>query len=265
MTFQDCAEVYIAAHQAGWSNPKHAAQWPSTMARFVYPVFGALSVQAVDTGLVLKVIEPLWTVRTETASRVRGRIEAVLDWAAARGYRQGDNPARWRGHLDHLLPARSKVRQVKHHAALPYHEIGAFMARLRQQDGIAARAFEFLILTCARTDEVIGAPWSEVDFRSRMWIIPAERMKGRREHRVPLSDKALAVLHRMTQIALSDEFIFASSERANQQHEHADAAPKDDAQWLNGAWLPLNVPRLDCRAHQFPVRGRRNGFGARGR
>jgi integrase len=181
------------------------------MARFVYPVFGALSVQAVDTGLVLKVIEPLWTVKTETASRVRGRIEAVLDWAAARGYRQGDNPARWRGHLDHLLPARSKVRQVKHHAALPYHEMGAFMTQLRQQDGIAARAFEFLILTCARTDEVVDAPWSEVDFGNRMWIIPAERMKGRREHRVPLSDTALAILDRMRQTALSEEFIFASN------------------------------------------------------
>ena len=141
MTFRDCADQYISSHRAGWRNPKHAAQWPATLATYVYPSFGALPVQAVDVGLVMKAIEPIWTVKPETAGRVRGRIESILDWATARGYRHGENPARWRGHLENLLPAQSKVRRVEHHAALPYPEIGAFMAELRQQEGVAgARA-----------------------------------------------------------------------------------------------------------------------------
>jgi hypothetical protein len=159
MTFKDCAERYIAAHKAGWRNPKHAAQWPSTLGSYVYPVFGSLPVQAVDVGLVMKALEPIWIGKPETAGRVRGRIESVLDWAAARGYRQGENPARWRGHLENLLPQKAKVRRVEHHAALPYVEIAEFMAALRQQEGIAARALEFAILTAARTGEVIGARW----------------------------------------------------------------------------------------------------------
>ena len=138
MTFRACAERYIAAHKAGWRNAKHAAQWTATLTTYVYPFFGALPVQAVDVGLVLKAIEPIWTTKPETAGRVRGRIESILDWATARGYRKGDNPARWRGHLENLLPNRSKVRRVRHHAALPYGEIGAFMAELRQQEGVAA-------------------------------------------------------------------------------------------------------------------------------
>ena len=135
MTFAACAERYIASHKAGWRNPKHAAQWPATLGTYVYPVFGSLPVQAVDVGLVMKAIEPIWVQKPETAGRVRGRIERVLDWATARGYRQGENPARWRGHLENLLPKKSKVRRVEHHAALPYVEIGAFMAELRQQEG----------------------------------------------------------------------------------------------------------------------------------
>ena len=147
MTFRQCAEAYIAAHQAGWKNPVHAKQWPSTLGTYVYPVFGDLPVHAVDVGLVMKALEPIWTEKPETASRVRGRIECVLDWATARGYRQGENPARWRGHLENLLPKKTKVRRVEHHAALPYAEIGAFMTELRQQEAIAARALEFAILT----------------------------------------------------------------------------------------------------------------------
>ena len=164
MTFQQCAEAYIAAHSAGWRNPKHAAQWPATLDAYVYPIFGGLPVAAVDVGLVMKAVEPIWTAKPETASRVRGRIESVLDWATARGYRQGENPARWRGHLENLLPKRSKVARVEHHAALPYPEIADFMAALRQQEGIAARALEFAILTAARTGEVIGATWAEIDW-----------------------------------------------------------------------------------------------------
>src|SRR6516165_196255 len=157
MTFADCATAYINAHEAGWRNPKHRQQWKNTLATYVSPVVGKLPVSAVDTGLVLKVLEPIWTRKPETASRVRGRMEAVLDWAKVRGYRTGENPARWRGHLDHLLPAKAKVRKVEHHAALPYARIGAFLAALRKQDGISARALEFLVLTATRTGEPVVA------------------------------------------------------------------------------------------------------------
>jgi integrase len=152
----------------------------------------------------MRALEPIWTVKPETAGRVRGRIEAILDWAAARGYRAGENPARWRGHLDKLLPARSKVRRVEHHAALPYIEIGEFMAELRQQEGVVARALEFVILTAARTGEAIGARWSELNLTDRLWTVPAERMKAGREHRVPLSDRALAIVESMASIRSSD-------------------------------------------------------------
>src|SRR5262249_26279470 len=157
MTFKECAERYIASHKPGWRNPKHAKQWPSTLEAYVYPVFGQLPVQAIDVGLVMKAVEPIWTTKPETAGRVRGRIESVLDWAAARGYRQGENPARWRGHLENLLPKKSKVRRVQHHAALPYDQLPKFMADLRLQESVGARALEFLILTVARTGEVTGA------------------------------------------------------------------------------------------------------------
>jgi integrase len=207
MSFRQCAERYIAAHEAGWRNPKHAAQWPSTLQTYVYPVFGSLPVQAIDVGLVMKALEPIWNVKPETAGRVRGRIESVLDWATARGYRQGENPARWKGHLENLLPKKSKVRRVEHHAALPYAELGAFMTELHQQEGVAARALEFAILTAARTGEVLGARWSEIDFKVRLWTVPAERMKAGKEHRVPLSDAAIAVLEGMQAIREGD-FVF---------------------------------------------------------
>ncbi|MGH7046817.1 MAG: tyrosine-type recombinase/integrase [Stellaceae bacterium] len=205
MTFRQAAEAYIRAHSAGWRNPKHAAQWPATLGTYVYPVMGELPVQAVDVGLVMKAIEPIWQTKPETASRVRGRIEAVLDWATARGYRQGENPARWKGHLENLLPPRSKVRRVKHHAALPFAELPAFMAELRQQEGVAARALEFAILTVARTGEAIGARWSEIDLEARLWTIPPERMKkADREHRVPLSEPAMAILRDVAAIRMSN-------------------------------------------------------------
>ena len=209
MTFKECAKGYIAAHQAGWKNSKHAAQWPSTLETYVYPIFGALPVQAVNVGLVMKALEPIWTTKPETASRLRGRIEAVLDWAAVRGYRTGDNPARWRGHLDALLPAKTKVRRVKHHEALPYAQMPAFMTELREQEGIGPRALEFTILTVGRTGEVIGATWSEIDLDSRIWTVPAERMKAGREHRVPLSEPALSILSAMQEITQGD-YVFPS-------------------------------------------------------
>lgn len=197
ITFKACAEAYMAAHQAGWRNPKHRAQWTATLNKYVYPHLGDLPVQVIGVGLVMKALEPIWAEKPETASRVRGRIESVLDWATARGYREGENPARWRGHLQNLLPPRSKVRRVEHYAALPYAEIGAFMAGLRQQKGVAARALEFAILTAARTGEVIGARWDEIDIAGRLWTVPGERMKAGREHRVPLSERAVEVINDM--------------------------------------------------------------------
>lgn len=195
ISFRECAAAYIAANRAGWRNAKHAAQWDATLAAYAYPAFGGLAVAAVDTGLVLKALEPIWQAKPETASRVRGRIEAILDWASARDYRAGDNPARWKGHLQNLLPKPAKVRRVEHHAALPYDEIAAFFAELRGEAGSAARALEFAILTAARTGEVLGATWSEISLADRLWTIPAARMKGDREHRVPLSATALSVLN----------------------------------------------------------------------
>jgi integrase len=207
VTFKDCADRYIAAHKTGWRNPKHRAQWTATLETYAYPHFGTLPVEAVDVGLVLQAVEPIWSTKPETAGRVRGRIESIIDWAKARGYRDGENPARWRGHLENLLPARSKVRRVNHHAALPYPEIGAFLVALREQEGVAARALEFTILTAARTGEALGARWDEIDIQERMWIIPAERMKASKEHRVPLSRRAVAILEEMAAIKLN-EFVF---------------------------------------------------------
>jgi integrase len=207
MTFRECAEAYMAAHRAGWTNRDHASQWVNSLNNYVYPVLGHLPVQSIDLPLVSNVIEPLWATKPETASRVRGRIEVVLDWAKVRGYRDGENPARWRGHLENLLPKKTKVRAVKHHAALPYTEISGFMAKLRQQEGMAAPALEFAILTASRTGEVIGARWDEIDIANRLWTIPAVRMKARKEHRVPLSDAAMAIVEKMAEIRTND-FVF---------------------------------------------------------
>jgi integrase len=204
ITFQKAAEAYIASHRDGWENVRHAAQWKTTLETFAYPVFGKLPVSAIDTGLVMRVLEPAWKTTPETASRVRGRIESVLDWAKVRGYREGENPARWRGHLDHLLPKKAKVRKVEHHPALPHDEIGAFMSDLRAQEGIVARALEFAILTAARTGEVRGARWGEFNFEARTWTVPGSRMKAGKEHRVPLSSRAMAIVEAMHAIRTGD-------------------------------------------------------------
>ena len=204
ITFKEAAANYIASHRAGWRNEKHASQWENTLATYAEPVLGRVSIQAIDTTLVLKVLEPIWKTKPETASRLRGRIEAILDWAKVRGLRQGENPARWRGHLDHLLPARSKVRRVKHHAALSYAELPDFIAKLRAQEGVAARALEFTILTAARTGDTIGAVWYEVNTSDKVWTVPADRMKAGKEHRVPLSSRALAILREGHDMQTSD-------------------------------------------------------------
>ena len=203
VTFKECAGRYIAAHEPAWRNPVHRKQWPATLATYVYPVFGSLPVSAVDTALVTKALEAIWTAKPETAARVRGRIEAVLDWAKARGYRDGDNPARWRGHLDKLLPNQRKVRRAKHHAALPYAELPDFLTALRKRDGVGARALEFAILTAGRTGEVLGARWDEI--RGDVWTVPAGRMKGGKDHRVPLSKRVLEIL---APLPRDGEFIF---------------------------------------------------------
>jgi integrase len=197
VTFRECAEAYIAAHQAGWRNVKHRAQWSSTLAAYAYPVIGELPVSAIDTTVVLKCLEPIWKIRPETANRLRGRIESVLSWAAVRRLRSEDNPARWRGHLDNLLPAPGKVRSVKHHAAMRYSDVPQFMTELRVLRDTSARALELTILTALRTGEVVNARWSEIDFAAKVWIVPAERTKAGREHRVPLSKRAIEILENL--------------------------------------------------------------------
>ena len=194
ITFAQAAQTYIAAHEAGWKNAKHAWQWQRSLELFAFPKIGQLDVGDIGMAQVLEVLEPIWRTKTETASRVRGRIELILSWADKRAERERLNPARWRGHLDTQLPAPTKVRKPKHHAALPVSEVGSFLSSLRGQEGTAARALEFVILTAARSGEVRFATWPEIDFKSRTWTVPAERMKGGREHRVPLSAAAISLL-----------------------------------------------------------------------
>jgi integrase len=209
ITFEQCAETYIASHRAGWRNEKHKYQWSATLSSYAYPVIGVLAVQAVDTGLVLKVLEPIWAAKPETAGRLRQRMESILDFARVRGYRDGENPARWRGHLDKLLPARSKVRAVEHHAALPYTQLPGLLMGLREREAVSARALEFLILTAGRTAEVIGARWNEIDLLDKIWTVPAGRMKSARPHRVPLSSRAIAILQEVQEAPESDNgFVF---------------------------------------------------------
>ncbi len=200
MTFDQCAQAYILAHRAGWKNAKHAAQWESTLRTYASPVFGAVPVAEVETPLVVKCLSPIWLAKTETASRLRGRIESVLDWATTSNHRQGDNPARWRGHLEHLLSAPNRTKRVEHHPALPWREIGAFLVVLRQQGGVAARALEFTILTAARSGEARLAQWSEIDTETKLWTVPAERMKAGKEHRVPLSASAIGLLNTLPRV-----------------------------------------------------------------
>jgi integrase len=208
--FKDAAAAYMTAHRVAWKNDKHAAQWPATLTKYAYPIIGDLPLQMIDTTLVMKAIEPIWPTKPETANRLRGRIETVLDWATVRGYRHGENPARWRGHLDMLLPSRSKVRKTQHHPALPYADLPAFMTALRRQEGIAARALEFTILTAARTNETISATQNEIDRKNKFWIVPGERMKAGKEHRVPLSDRALAILDEINSANdQKEKFVFA--------------------------------------------------------
>jgi integrase len=239
MTFSACATAYIDSHKVGWRNAKHSAQWTATIKTYVEPIIGTLSAQEVDTGLVLKVLQPIWATKPETAGRVRGRMESILDWAAARGYRKGENPARWRGHLDKLLPRRSKVRRVQHHPALPYDHIGGFIKGLQDHDGVAASAFQFLILTVTRTGETIGARWPEIDLDAKLWTVPPERTKPGRELRVPLSAAALAILRRMQELGDGKGYVFPGGKRGK---------PLSSMAML---MLLRRIERTDITAHGF--------------
>ena len=241
MTFAECAEKYVDSQAPGWSNPKHVAQWRSTLTTLAGPVIGHLPVDQVDTPLVLRCLEPIWTTKTETANRLRGRIESVLDWSAVRGYRKGDNPARWRGHLDKLLPQPTKVAKTKHHPALPFAQVGHFMQQLRKDTAVASRALEFLILTAARTNEVIRAQWSDFDLNGKVWVVPAEHMKANRTHRVPLSAASIATLKGVQ--GLDDTYVFPGQKR--------------DSHLSNGAMLQV-LKRLDRAS--ITVHGFRSTF-----
>jgi integrase len=219
--FQECAEDHIEAHRPGWRNPKHAAQWRSTLETYAYPIIGQVPVGDIDTGLVIRVLKPIWQTKTETANRLRQRIEAVIDGAIALGLRSGDNPARWRGNLQKLLPRQSKVSRVRHFKAMAYSDIPVFFRDLRQRDAISARAMAFSILTAARSGEVRGVTWDEIDMDQAIWTIPEERTKAGRPHRIPLSSEAMAVLYEMKAVKIDgEERIFPGRRPGRQMSEN---------------------------------------------
>lgn len=213
ITFDSAATSYIASHKHGWKNEKHEQQWTNTLATYASPVFGSLPVGKIETALVMRVLEPIWTSKTETASRVRGRIEKILDWCKTQGYRQGENPARWKGHLENLLSAPKKTQTVEHHPALPWREVGAFMQELRNRPGSSALALEVIILTNCRTNEALQATWAEFDLDAALWTIPAGRMKGEKEHFIPLTDAALAVFRLARANARESAFVFPGARK----------------------------------------------------
>lgn len=209
ITFAKACDMYIAAKEAEWRNLKHRQQWENTLSTYAHPVIGQLSVGDVGQGHILKILEPIWRIKTETATRLRSRIESVIDWAIVRGFRDGDNPARWRGHLDKLLPRPSKIAKAKHQPAVAYKDMPQVIERLIKTAATSAQALQFLILTAARTGEVLGAQWSEIDFKERLWTVPAERMKAGKVHRVPLSAQAVALLETIPRF-VGCQYIFAS-------------------------------------------------------
>ena len=225
ISFNKAAIQYIETHESGWRNPKHAQQWRNTIETYANPKLGKMLVRDIGLPNILTVLEPIWKTKTETASRLRGRLESVLDWATARGYRSGPNPARWKGLLDTLLPAPGKIAKADHHRALPYTELPTFMKSLAKQEGMGARALEFTILTACRSGEVRGAKWEEFDLEGRVWIVPANRMKAGKEHRVPLSDTAVSIVKAQKATAFC-EYVFPSSQRA--RNSEMEGAPLSD-------------------------------------
>ncbi len=206
MTFSQCAAEYIESHKAGWKGEKHTKLWSGSLKRFAEPVIGSLPVAGIDTALVLKVLKPIWEMKTKTAVDVRLRIELILNWAKIHGYRDGENPARWRGHIENALPDPSKIAKVKHLAAMPYDELPGFMWKLRAETGTPPAALEWTILTVVRSDNTFAATWPEIDLEKNVWIIPAERMKADADHRVPLTDRMIEILGKMDR---STTFIFS--------------------------------------------------------
>jgi len=245
LSFRDCATSYHLAHKDGWKNKKHADQWTNTLSTYAYPVIGDLPIASVDVGLVMKILEPIWRTKTETASRLRGRIESVIDWATARGFRTGENPARWKGHLDHLLMSRSTANKVVHHPALPYNEVAKFIVDLRQQEGFARQALELLILTASRTSEVLNATWDEIDLDLAIWTIPAARMKAGREHRVPLSQHVCEILR--------NQLAFREGQQRGADADYVFPGRKTSQPLSNMALLQLikRMDRSDLTVHGF--------------
>ncbi len=250
MSFDQCAEAYILAHKAAWKNAKHSDQWTNTLNTYASPVFGHLPVAEIDTGLVVKCLAPIWESKTETASRVRGRIESVLGWATTSGYRTGENPARWKGHLQNLLATISKASRTKNHPSLPWQCIGPFMSALRARDGVSARAVEFAILTAGRSGEVRGARWAEFDMAGKLWTIPAGRMKAKREHQVPLSVAALALLE---SIPKDSDVVFAGTKG----QPLSDMSLTSVIRRMNGDAKPVWV---DANGEGITVHGFRSSF-----
>ena len=234
ITFKHVAEAHIAANEGSWRNDKHRQQWRNTLATYVYPVIGDLPVADIGTAHVLQIVEPIWQAKPETANRVRGRIETLLDAAKARGYRDGENPARWRGHIAQILPARAKLSRG-HHKAMAYAELPAFTRILRAREAMAALALEFVILTATRTSEVLGAKWDEVDLDQAIWTIPAARMKAGKEHRVPLSPRAVEILEAVKPLGKDRLF------------------PANKGGKLSGMAMSMLLRRmkLDCTVHGF--------------
>jgi integrase len=213
LTFREVAEACIQSKSHGWKNAKHAQQWTNSLEAYVFPTLGHLPISEVSTDLVLKILDPIWVTKAETASRVRQRIETIWDYGKARNYMSGENPARLKGHLDKILSKTAKVKRVRHFPALPYNEIGRFVKELRTRSGYSALGLEFLILTAARTGEIIGAKWSEIDLEKAVWTIPSERMKAGVEHRVPLSSRAVEILESITSNRNPEEYIFSGWKR----------------------------------------------------
>jgi len=209
-TFKVVALEYIDTKKVEWKNPKHTAQWWNTLVTYAFPKIGSMPVDNIDTQHILKVLKPIWNTKTETASRVRGRIELILDYAEVQKWRTGSNPARWKGHLKSILPSPQKIVEVKHHKAMPYEELPTFLSVLKLMDGMGARCLEMAILTCLRTNECTGAKWSEIDLNKQLWTVPKERMKKGLEHRVPLSDKAMELLTKLSEQRTND-YVFPSS------------------------------------------------------
>lgn len=247
-TFEQCMRDCIHGKRDEWRNAKHAQQWENTLKTYALPFIGSMPVDAVDTAAVIRCLDPIWKTKTETATRVRQRIEAILDWARVRGYRTGDNPAAWRGHLAEVLPKPRKVTKVRNHPSLEYERIPAFMAALCTRDSVSGMALEFTILTAARTGEVIGARWAEIDRKAKTWTIPADRMKAGREHTVPLCDRALELLDAMQPLSVDKlgkvpgfAFVFPGAKVGKGLSNMAMSNLLDGMAWMDKAGQTVTV------------------------